>query len=271
MEICSLNVQGFLRPEKRTKLFQFFHEKHPHAVIALQETHSKPECEDQWRTEWGERNVLGQIVFCHGRATGTAILVPNNCDVVDESHSNDGRIAIATIKRDDQSATIVSAYAPSNNDRAKCEFFREKLPNAFTRHPNLNTESDLVILCGDMNTKLSALDTSNENFRTNSAAKWLQRFINDSEFVDVWREQHKTLQNFTWSRSNPKQASRIDYILMSQTHFQHRYKYITSDIISDLPEYKFSGVVRKASDHNMVQLAIQNIVPPTCHPAGSFQ
>ena len=67
------------------------HTAYKHSIIMLQETHSCPESEDMWRSEWG-----GRIAFAHGSDTaqaGVAIMFPPGyANNVTEQYSDESHI-----------------------------------------------------------------------------------------------------------------------------------------------------------------------------------
>ena len=70
----AFNTRGLRNRVKRRSIFRHIRITYKNAIVVLQETHSRPEMEQIWRSEWA-----GQIFFAHGSETGqagVAILIP---------------------------------------------------------------------------------------------------------------------------------------------------------------------------------------------------
>ena len=76
VKIISLNVRGLANLEKRRIIFKLCRDRGD--IILLQETHSTPEFEQQWKLEWG-----GQIIFAHhvSNSCGVCIMFKKDIDV----------------------------------------------------------------------------------------------------------------------------------------------------------------------------------------------
>ena len=71
LAVATFNVNGIGNQKKRARVFEWLKQK-SESIILLQETHSTPEVEREWKTDWG-----GEIIFSHGQSnsTGVAILL----------------------------------------------------------------------------------------------------------------------------------------------------------------------------------------------------
>ena len=76
LQIISLNMRGLKENNKRRIVFNKI-QKYK-GLILLQETHSSPEIEKLWQSEFG-----GKIIFSHGttQSRGTALLIHNETDI----------------------------------------------------------------------------------------------------------------------------------------------------------------------------------------------
>ena len=214
VSIVTFNVRGLRNAVKRRSIFRFLHQWYPKHVIVLQETHSDAGTCAAWRAEWG-----APIFFSHGTSTsecGVAVLLPRAllsiCDVNSISEDEGGRFLMLEFRYRSVALILCAVYAPTqSHSQHQVEFFR-----------NLKLELDLVvngeinvILCGDLNVHLSALDTQNQ-FRLSTAAKILLEIAHQLNLVDVWREKYKERRQYTWRRFSPFQQSRIDYIMVNE-------------------------------------------------------
>ena len=238
ISIVTYNARGLRNRIKRRSLFRHLHIAYPSAIIAIQETHSKPDMEGIWRSEWG-----GQIFFSHGGESaqaGIMILLPHNFNkTVSEVYGDaDGRLLSLQLECGSEKLLLIGVYAPSIDDQSiKCSFlakFRELLSD----FGHLKT-----IAIGDFNIKLGPLDTDSINYRPTRATNKLHDILEEFSMEDAWRYQHAGIRRYTWRRRNPLQQSRIDYAFMST-------------VIINNEEFKTkieSGIL---SDHNFVKVEV---------------
>ena len=121
--VASFNVRGIRERQKRRTVFRHLHLKYPKHVVCIQETHSSPEIEQQWRNEWGS-----EVIFSHGSVlvAGVAILLPRNFPGVIEKQlgDGDGRVAGVQFSIEKEKFTIVGVYAPAIDiQEQKINFF----------------------------------------------------------------------------------------------------------------------------------------------------
>ena len=95
LKLQTRNVDGLRDTKKRQKLFQLLKNSEEN-IFLLQETHTTPEDESQWKKEWD-----GDILFSHGSSNskGVATLIKNSINVkINKSiEDNDGRYVILDI------------------------------------------------------------------------------------------------------------------------------------------------------------------------------
>ena len=118
----------------------------------------------------------------------------------------------------------------------------------FDRLDNINQSRLLV--AGDMNVALDHLDYkgscpthSNINSRNG-----LNSLIDESNLMDVWRNEHPNLRVYTRHQKNPPVLSRLDYILAS------------SDLADKISNTNIISGVK--SDHSIVKCKLSNNEPP---------
>ena len=184
--IVTFNVRGIRARQKRRAIFRHLHVSYPNSIISLQETHSSTSDEKCWKTEWG-----GDIYFSHGRdnAGGVAFLFPRarDFDISVIYSGEEGRLLIlgvSPVSSETVEMTLVGVYAPSGSRQEdKCSFL-DRLERQLQVTPNHH-----LIMCGDMNIKLSSRDTSS-TFQPTCASRKLRRdMIAELDLVDVWRQE----------------------------------------------------------------------------------
>ena len=239
ISVVSYNARGLRNRLKRRSIFRHIRISYPKSVIIIQETHSRPEMERIWESEWA-----GKIHFSHGTESGqagVAILVPRDLNLntrelfVDEA----GRIVCLGIAMDRQEILLVGVYAPAlDNQVEKCSFLTE------LRDILLGCNTQRTILSGDFNIKLGNLDTDNTNFKVTRSCTKLTDLIAEFSLEDAWRSQHPGTRKYTWRRSNPLQQSRIDYTFISDV-------LLNNDVVKTKID---AGVL---SDHSFVSIEVQ--------------
>ena len=112
--VFSMNTRGLGSKEKRKQLFYWLNQKREN-IFFLQETHSSPDSERIWYTEWG-----GCIIFSHGRgnARGVAILIKKNIEVTIHTieGGQEGRYLIVDCTLNNFQLTLANIYAPNDDD-----------------------------------------------------------------------------------------------------------------------------------------------------------
>ena len=230
----SCNVRGIAEVKKRRQIFRFLHEKGVDIAL-LQETHSTKSKERQWKNECG-----GRIFFNHWKsnARGTAILIDRNVKFQLKSCYKDkqGRCIKISIEVGDRIITITNLYAPNADDP---NFFVENLSNLQSTHDEVN------IVGGDFNITLdNELDRygSEKTGLISKAAHTVNAFLEENDWVDIWRIFNPSLKEYSWYRRAPLALSRLDYCLVPQ------------EIIGMVNECKY--IPGLLSDHSFIVLEI---------------
>ena len=112
LKIYSFNVRGIGDQLKRRTVFRDLKKKYTNAIFLLQETHSSPNTEQNWKLEWN-----GEIYFNHGTSNscGVATLISPGLDINIKFLEKDdhGRILALIIQTNDENdIAIYNIYAP---------------------------------------------------------------------------------------------------------------------------------------------------------------
>ena len=241
LSIVSFNVRGIRNREKRRAIFRHMRIRYSRSIVVLQETHSRPNFEYSWKSEWS-----GRVYFAHGTESGqggVAILFPrnfphSNCAVL---LNDNGRIACVKIELNGcpDYILLMGVYGPAINEQSeKCKFL-DSVREVLTCYANNHT-----LMVGDFNIKLSNLDSDKSQFcATRSCAK-LKDILSEFSLEDSWRLQHPVARSYTWRRTNPLQQSRIDYSFVSSFILQN------NEVRSEIE----TGIM---SDHSVITVDIK--------------
>lgn len=112
--MASFNTNGLRNENKRREVFNYLRTLNID-IILLQETHSSPEVEKVWISEWG-----GPIFFTHGStgSRGATILVGRNIPITVETSRSDseGRYLILDLLIESKKFILVNVYAPNEDE-----------------------------------------------------------------------------------------------------------------------------------------------------------
>ena len=113
--VGSINCNGMRNRLKRDSVLHWLQAK-PDDILFLQETHSTPDVENEWRRSWE-----GHIYFNHGasNSTGVCILVKRRATHVKVCKHvivEPGRVHYLEIEIDQINYCLVNMYAPNNDD-----------------------------------------------------------------------------------------------------------------------------------------------------------
>ena len=203
--MLSLNVQGLSDKIKRTKVFRMLREKKVD-IACLQETHCTKQKQKWWKNEWRH-----QIYFSNGEsnARGVMILLSNKfaeSEVLDVKSDHEGRMVSVQILIATQKVRIVNLYAPNEDSP---EFFAANLTTY-----NGGEGDDLTYVMGDLNVTLDQkLDKRGGNTSKSKARDVINTFLEEEDWLDVWRALHEETFQFTWKRRTPLIMTRLDYML----------------------------------------------------------
>ena len=238
-KIGSFNCNGMGNPSKRNLVLNWLKNK-PEQIICLQETHSTPQVETDWKNSWG-----GDIIFNHGtsNSTGIAFLVkPNAANLTINNHRNisQGRATLVELEYDSLKLCLVNVYCPNNDDVSFLEnIFLETLSRA---------RDDQIIFVGDWNTVLNNM-LDKQGGSTTHANSRCQNFLNESisdyGFSDIFRlNKGAEARVFTHFNKKYKTQSRLDFFLIQ-------------DSLVNLPVCDTEISHGYKSDHSYISLSLQ--------------
>ena len=156
----------------------------------------------------------GQMWFDHreSNARGVAIAAKKGLSIKVKKIvcSQEGRWLILDATINGKTFTIANVYAPNTDNRM---FFQNCVNN-------LNTEAEHKIIAGDLNVVLNEeLDyksRSTQGRHNVKAAATINSFLEEKNWIDVWRIKNPDKFQFTWKRTKPLCLSRLDYFLIPQ-------------------------------------------------------
>ena len=210
LKIISMNVRGLRNARKRRILFHSF-KKEKYDVICLQECHLTSNDLHGIEKEWfhlvhlaeGSNNSKGLLTLFSKK------IPSNNINLTLSSE----RCLISQITLNDTYLDIFNFYAPCITNE-KTDFFIsiKRLVNNY-----VSNDSSYYLLLGDFNSVLNNdLDIISGNKHSEKDVNNFNKLVNDLLLIDIWRELNPKRKEFTWSRSNPFTARRIDFILVSE-------------------------------------------------------
>ena len=150
--------------------------------IFLQETYSEPNDENIWKSEWG-----GDIFFSHGslHSRGVCILLNPSLNYTFENIHKDqtGRIISIDLSFNETSFSLCNIYAP-NDQRQQQEFIHD-----LNTYLMSNTDIDNLIIGGDWNVSLQAIDKKGGNpWKPTASRDQLVSMMKEFDLVDAFRE-----------------------------------------------------------------------------------
>lgn len=210
LRIGSININGGRDCRKRACLNEYIQNKNID-ITFVQETHSDVKIEVDWKMGW-----RSDLYMSHGSnvSGGVAILFSKTIDITNVSVNEieRGRILAVQTSINGLVFVFINIYA-SNNGAERIHGFK-KLFNYLKQSCDENT---WLILGGDWNcTENFTLDRNGEEPHP-SSAKCLQDVISNSNLVDVWRQQHPTVKQYTWVKVSHDHIStaRLDRFYVS--------------------------------------------------------
>ena len=202
VKIISQNVRGLVNFNKRREVFAYLRERGE--VICIQETHSTPETENMWQSQWGS-NCYWSHGTSNSRGVGILINKKSTLSVHNVIRDNAGRYIILTIVENNEVFILANIYAPNSDSP---DFFRE----LFTCLDKLNGHK---IIIGDYNLVLDTnLDRNTSACNNYKSQEAVQEYMSLHTLCDIWRVRNPNKRNYSWRRKNQK--SRIDLAIIPQ-------------------------------------------------------
>lgn len=208
VQVCTLNARGLRTKNKRQMVFKWLNDK-KYDIIMLQETYCTRDFERHFNRTWNGPVYHSVTDSFHSRGVSILIKKSLNLTICDIHKDNEGRLLLLNGKLNDQSITLVSAYAP-NMLSARVDFLKQ-MGRFIERY---SSDDNFLILGGDLNTIDDKRDRSSGIVENCS-----QHFTAFKTFVtvkDVWRENHRNEVEYSFIDSRCiGSMSRIDYIMCS--------------------------------------------------------
>ena len=251
LKIGCYNVNGLGNKNKRELVLSWLTKKQED-IFFIQESHSTPTGEKDWKNCWG-----GDIIFNHGQSnsTGIAILFKRssscNINIVSTIHIIPGRATLVDVESGGIVFGLANVYCPNNDDS---DFINKVFLEACA-----NTKSDNLVFAGDWNTVLdNNLDKSGgtPNHKNVKCQNLLNNIMGDWGFSDVYRINNPEAQIYTHFDKQHKTHSRLDFFLIDD-------KLINLAVCSSNISYGFN------SDHSYVSLTLQG--NPISHGRGYWK
>ena len=236
LKLFSLNCRGL---NKRLKRKYILNQCNKYHISCLQETYITNEVAANWKNEWN-----GELYFHSGTSNskGQIILLNKNIDMDKEPsviQCNERLIAL-DISVDGIRYFIINIYAP-NKKQEKVIFYNYL--NTFLN----SLDSDIkTIICGDFNTVLdNKLDIISGLPHDKKEIENFNSLLSKFDLYDSWRTLNPQNKDFTWHKSSPLIARRLDYVLCNQ--------YLVTKIL------KATHVNISCSDHKGVLVEFNNL------------
>ena len=204
LNILSFNCRGLHKKLKRKIIFSTCKN---YDICCLQESYITDSTSSLWKKEWE-----GPFFYIPGtnKSKGQIILLNKslNLDSPPKIIHAEDRIIALELLIDSKTFSIINIYAP--NCKKEKPYFFNQLGNLIS---NLEIDRN-VLVCGDFNTVLdNKHDIISGEHHSTSDISLFDSLKNEHELHGIWRNFHPNVKDYTWSKSNPFIARRLDYIL----------------------------------------------------------
>ena len=230
--LLTLNVRGLGNNNKRKKIFAWLQYYKPHIVL-LQETHGTCDIEKIWKAQWPQMNMY----FSHDttKAKGVAIFIHKDLkyEIIRSFSVENGRHLRIEGKLDDKNINLENIYAP--NEINEQVIFYQKL--SFVQRQLEETN----FMGGDFNVTMNMIDRRSGVSGRAKIIDIIETLMSKNQLRDIWRYKNPNKRQYTWSREQGKNASRLDYWLITET------------ISSNIQEVKILPTI--LTDHKIVSIA----------------
>ena len=179
-------------------------------IIHLQETHLIASDLSTLKKFW---NCKFLIAGENKNSLGVITVINNNFEYKLHSVQKDsgGRFILCDIELPGiVRFLMLNIYGHNQDKPALLRNILEKLEDKMIRN---------WILCGDWNFVLDQnMDTYNYIQNNNPNSKlYFETFMEKHNLIDIWRKANPSKKNYTWFRTNPTKAARLDYFIISPT------------------------------------------------------
>ena len=208
IKLLTINTRGLGNNNKRKKLFTWLKYYDPD-IILMQETHSIPEIEKYWSSQWPQM----KFIYNHGTksAKGVAILIHKRIDlkIINTVSIQKGRHLRLETEMQGEKVNIENLYAP-NDIQEQNQFFTEL--NKLDRQE----DQEINLIGGDFNITMNAIDRKSGVSGRQKIVDLVESLMQKNKLCDIWRFKNPKKRQYTWSREQGTNASRLDYWLISQ-------------------------------------------------------
>lgn len=234
-KILTLNIRGLRKRSKRQTLLHRL-KKRECDIIILQETYVDIQASRTWKKEWG-----GELFATPGtlHSKGNVILFKKSFSAQNVKYVElNDRIQLIKFQLDKSDYLVYNFYNASNDlEKIQCfkdlSLFVSKEIETYTDH------LPYVMVLGDCNAVFDpVLDNIKGIPHPARVVKAFQNCMETLELTDVWRHFNRTCKNFTWRKSNPILARRLDYIFVSY----NLVSYCSNPVIVHYPMTDHKGV-----------------------------
>ena len=211
LKILSLNVRGLRKKKKRCALFRKFKTEN-FDIISLQETHLSKTDNSLIMREWGSSFHIAEG---SNSSKGLLTLFGKNIDFSNTACVLENeRCLISHLAIDDATFAFVNIYAPCVSTE-KLAFLNSI--NGFIDQSSSKL-CDHLMMMGDFNIVMNnSLDIVSGDYHNKKFVESFNNVVNELLLIDIWRLMHGNKKEFTWSKSNPFIARRIDFIFTSES------------------------------------------------------
>lgn len=210
IKLASLNCRGLKNKIKRMSLFHYLKSK-KFDIICLQETHITNTDLTVWKKQWG-----GEIFHHQGTSNsrGEVILISKHFTGIATLLFAQERIVAVTVTQGNYNFTLANIYAP-NNHTEKMRFFEEL-------YNKCNELNDNLVLMGDFNCVLNNKSDIISGYpHSKNEVEAFNNVVKSLGLTDTWRSFHINEHDYSWSKTNPFIARRLDYCLLSDNLLQN--------------------------------------------------
>ena len=212
LKVMTLNVRGLKNRIKRNSTFKQIRREKIH-IAALQETYLSSN--DMLQVE----REMGGIVHyskADGRSKGLITYFDKSLQVENIALLvKTDRIIVSSVTIDGHVMHIINIYAPCIENEKN--LFLKEISNIINTHIPPECINNIICL-GDFNMVISnTLDIVSGGQHPKVTSDRFRSTMNRLALSDVWRVQHPTEKDFTWSRGTPAVARRLDYIFVGDT------------------------------------------------------
>ncbi|CAM2120224.1 unnamed protein product [Caretta caretta] len=189
-----------------------------YSVVFLQETHTDPTAEENWRLEWGDGVYFNHFTI---RQAGVATLFSPNLrpEVLGVTEAVPGHLLHLRVRMEGLVVNFVNIYALTMSPE-RPQFYQQ-----MSNFLGTLDSHECLVLGGDFNTTLEEWDRSGAELSP-AAANILRGIVEHHSLVDVWCDHHPddtSTFTFVWVEAHQSHHSRLDRIYLSRFHLSQAH------------------------------------------------